>query len=206
MNEYILELKPKNLPTYIYKLDAHVAFVHKRIAYKLKAYCFSTITIAVNQPLRPGDVLSEKCCYFGNMHIEIIHHLQNKYCLNGATEEFKYYSGCKIDRLSLCYVEDKDHSSDPFVSCGNGECTVFIPMLTSSAGYKFTRLDARNKEDLTIEELETLELLRKELVKSGELEYWKKRIPYWDTELENIGEVPHNLIYDSINYWSPPTR
>ncbi len=156
MNRKPLNLKPKNLPVYIYRIQANIALVHERLVYKLKLYDFSAITIRANQPLRPGDVLSNDCCDYGNGYTEIIPHLGKKKVLGGVEKELQDYFGCQINRMAISYVDDNSIG----YSCGVGSCTVFIGLP-----------DRHN------------------------LEYWKKRIPDWDTRLECIGEVPSDFMY-----------
>lgn len=127
MNKDIFKLKPQNLPVYTYQLNASVAFVFNREVYALCAYSFAKIKIAVNQPLRAGDVLDNSCCYYGNENTELIPHLQKSRVLCGAEEELRYYCGCRIDRLALSYVGEYSRS------CGDGKCTVFVEFLANQA-------------------------------------------------------------------------
>jgi hypothetical protein len=158
MNRNILDLKPTNLPVYVYHLEADiVALVHQKIAYKLKGYSFSRISVRANQPLKAGDVVSNHCCYYGHQKAEIIPQMCKKKVLGGVEKELQHYYGCQINRMAISYVDDDSIGN----SCGVGSCTVFIGLPANSHN----------------------------------LEYWKKRIPDWDTRLECIGEVPSDLIY-----------
>ena len=190
MREEILKIKPQNLPVYVYQLDADVAVVHDRIAYKLTAYSFNTITVASNQALRPGDVLTNSCCYYGNEHTEIIPHLHKKGYFGNTGIDLRYYHGCRIDRLAISFVNDNSVSP----SCGDGDCTVFIELSDSSLRERIRQLQDRY-EKLTQVELSLLKSLKQERLDDNSIEYWKKRIPRWDENFECIGEVPVNLIY-----------
>jgi hypothetical protein len=190
MEKDILQLKPQNLPVYVYSLEADIALVHDRIAYKLRAYSFDNIKVASNQPLRPGDVLCRNSCYYGNEYTEIIPHLQKKCLLGGAEIELRYYYGCQIDRLAISYVDE----NSIWDSCGAGYCTVYIELSPGELNAKLQSLYER-EDELTEAECDTLESLRQEYLGAKTLDYWKKRIPDWDKRLECIGEVPTNLIY-----------
>ena len=191
MDKEILNLKPSNLPTYIYHLHAEIGLVHNRFVYKLQGYQFSRITIATNQALRTGDVVDNSCCYFGNQHTEIIPHLIKKRVLSGVEEELRYYYGCQIDRLCLSYPGDQGNS------CSDGYCIVFMelsPGKISDEIKKLQDLESENKLNLT--ERELLHKLEKEyFLANHNLEYWKQRIPDWNERVEFIGEVSENLIY-----------
>lgn len=156
MNKNILDLKPRNLPVYVYRLHADIGLVHDGLAYKVKSYNFSGIIIRANQPLRAGDVLLNDCCYYGHQNAEIIPHMCKKKVLGGVEKELRDYYGCQINRVAISFFDDNSIGN----TCGVGSCTVFIG-----------------------------------LPASHNLEYWKKRIPDWDTRLECIGEVPSDLIY-----------
>jgi hypothetical protein len=188
MNRDLLTLIPKNLPVYVYNLQAYIALVHGTIAYKLKWYSFSNMRVASNQPLRAGDVVNNNCCYYGNEYIQIIPHICIKGLLGGAEIELRDYYGCQINQMAISYVEGHSHGD----SCGVGCCTVFIELSASDLNDKIQALNNRY-EWLTEAERNRLELLKMEYKASHNLDYWKKRIPDWDERLECIGEVPPNL-------------
>ena len=127
MNRNILDLKPRNLPVYVYHPEADIALVHDGLAYKLKLYDFSAITIRANQPLRPGDVISNDCCYYGNRYTEIIPHLGKKKVLGGVEKELRDYYGCQINRMAISFFDNDSMGN----SCGVGSCTVFIGLPAS---------------------------------------------------------------------------
>ncbi|BAZ19075.1 hypothetical protein NIES4071_109600 (plasmid) [Calothrix sp. NIES-4071] len=193
MNHDVLKLNPRNLPVYTYRLEAKVALVKDRIAYKISRYTFSKISVAVNQPLRVNDVLMPQCCYFGNENTEIIAHLQKKHYLGGAEQELNYYYGCRIDRLAISYVDENDCYG--YASSGDGSCTVFIELSAGKLGNEYRRLFDMDEDKISSHEAAQIDLVEKEYQESWGIEYWKKRIPKWDEQLECIGEIPHNLIY-----------
>jgi hypothetical protein len=188
MNKNLLRQSPKNLPVYVYHLQAYIALVHGAIAYKLRGYSFSNMRVVSNQPLRAGDVLNNNCCYYGNESIEIIPHICCKGLLGGAEIELRYYYGCQINQMAISYVE----CPSPGDSCGVGSCTVFIELSASALDDKIKALNNRY-ECLTKLQRDILEFLGIEYKASQNLDYWKKRIPDWDERLECIGEVPPNL-------------
>lgn len=190
MNRELLTLMPKNLPVYVYRFKADIALVHGTRAYKLRGYSFSNMKVASNQPLRPGDVLYNNCCYYGNEYSEIIPHIRSKSLLGGAEIELRDYYGCQINQMAISYVEGHSH----WDSCGVGCCTVFIGLLANALDDKIKALNNRYKW-LSFAERDRLESLTKEYQASQNLDYWQKRIPYWDQCLECIGEVPSDLIY-----------
>ncbi len=190
MNRDLLRVIPKNLPVYVYHLQAYIALVHGSIAYKLRGYSFSSMRVVSNQPLRPGDVVNNNCCYYGNESIEIIPHICIKRLLGGVEIELRDYYGCQINQLAISYVEGHSH----WDSCGVGCCTVFIELSASALDDKIKALNNRH-ECLTKLQRDTLEFLGMEYLASQNLDYWKKRIPDWDERLECIGEVPSDLIY-----------
>lgn len=122
MNRNILRLEPRNLPVYVYRFDVNIALVHDQRAFKLKGYTFPYMKVASNQPLRPGDILANNCCYYGNENTEIIPDLRNKKLLRGAEKELRSYYGCLINRVAISYVDDASLGKN----CGYGEGTVFI--------------------------------------------------------------------------------
>jgi hypothetical protein len=189
MDRDLLKVKPQNLPTYVYKLEATIALVHDKIAYKIRNYTFTNITICVNQPLRVGDVLDNTCCYFGNENTEIIPNLQKHKELDGVEGELKDYYGCQITQLTISYIEDYDFPE----SCGVGKCLVFIELSANNVLGELKKLNQR--ERLTPEEQKRWTALQKEMRDADKLDYWKNRIPDWDERLECIGEIPSNLIY-----------
>lgn len=188
MNKDVLKLKPQNLPVYVYRLDASVAFILNRVVYKLLGYNFAKITIAANQPLREGDVLDNSCCYYGNENTEIITHLCISKVLGGAEEELRYYCGCRIDKLAISYAGEYDRS------CGDGKCTVFIELSTSALLDSIKRLEEKSP-DLESFDIEALDAMNEEYLAAGSIEYWRNRVPNWDKLVECVGEVPDNLIY-----------
>lgn len=132
MNRNILDIRPRNLPVYVYHLEADIALVHKQVAYKLKGYSFSRISVRANQPLKAGDVVSNHCCYYGNSFVELIPYLCKKKKLGLVKKEFLYYYGCQINRMAISFV-NRDSLGD---SCGLGQCTVFIGLSgISNLGY-----------------------------------------------------------------------
>lgn len=191
MRKEILNLKPSNLPTYVYRLHAEIGLVHNRFVYRLQDYQFSCISIATNQPLRVGDIVDNSCCYFGNQSTEVIPDLVKKRVLSGVEEELQYYYGCQIYRLRFSYADNQANS------CGSGYCMVFIelpPIKISDEMRRLQNLESENK--LNVTERELLRSLEKEyLEKNDNLEYWKQRVPDWNKRVEFIGEVPENLIY-----------
>ncbi len=190
MNRDLLTLMPNNLPVYVYRFKADIALVHTTRAYKVRGYSFSNMKVASNQPLRPGDVLDNNCCYYGNEYIEIIPHIRSKSLLGGAEIELRHYYGCQINQMAISYVEGHSYLD----SCGVGCCTVFIGL---SASYLDDKIKALNNryEWLSKLQRDMLEILRMEYQASHNLDYWKKRIPDWDERLEYIGEVPSDLMY-----------
>lgn len=192
MNTDLLRIKPQNLPVYVYHLDADVALVHNRIAYKLRRYFFSRITVAANQPLRVGDVLTSSFCYYGNSDVEIIPHLHKKNELGKSGIVLRYYYGCQIDKMAIAFVDmDEEYRRK---TCWHGRCTVFIELSDSSLSERIGELDNR-WESLTEAEHECLRSLRKDQMDSDSIDYWKKRIPDWDERFECLGEIPADLSY-----------
>ncbi|KST67397.1 hypothetical protein [Mastigocoleus testarum] len=191
VDKKILNLKPRNLPTYIYHLLAEIGLVHNRFVYKLQGYQFRSISVATNQPLRVGDVVDNSCCYFGNQSTEIIPDLIRKRVLSGVEEELQYYHGCQIDRLCFSYADNQ------ISSCGNGYCIVFIELSSGKIGDEMRRLQELESENkLNRTEVELLLSLEEEYsTQTHNLEYWKQRIPDWDKRVEFIGEIPNDLIY-----------
>jgi hypothetical protein len=196
MNEDILELPPSNLPVYVYNLEADVALVLDKIAYKIRHYSFTSIRVASNQPLKPGDVLTSNSCYFGNNNTQLIPHLNKKRILGGAEIELKYYYGCLIDKLAISYVDPNSEfkSLKRYESCGDGKCTVFIELSIGDTSEKYRILNER-EDSLSLEERLEYQLCEQEFFKKHDLAYWQNRIPDWDERLERIGDIPENLIY-----------
>ncbi|NER46966.1 MAG: hypothetical protein F6J92_09750 [Symploca sp. SIO1A3] len=184
MNKDILEIKPVNLPTYVYKLIADVALVHQGDAYKIKGYSFDDITVLANQPLRAGDYVACDSCYFGNENTEVIQHLCKKKILGGVEKELQLYYGCQIETLKICYLDN----NSTYGHCGDGTCTIFIELSPTKTIKRFHELDERS-DDLSLHQQFELEELRKNHLTNYDLEYWKKRIPDWDKKLECISEV-----------------
>lgn len=190
MNESILRIQPSNLPVYVYYLEAHIALVLDRIAYKIRYYSFKNIRVAANQPLTAGDVLMNNCCYYANESTQVILDLREKNVLGGDEIELKHYYGCLINKLAISLVD----ADSMLESCGAGECTVFIELSTGNALEQFRLLHPREHELDPVERL-TYRLYKNELFKTHDLAYWQSRIPDWDERLECIGEVPNDLIY-----------
>lgn len=120
-------MEPKNLPVYVYHLEAEIALVHQKLAYKMKGYSFSRISVRANQPLKSGDVVDNNCCYYSNGYVEIIPYLCKHKKLGNVPKGLLKYSGCQINRMAISYVNSDSIEN----SCGVGSCTVFIELPAS---------------------------------------------------------------------------
>lgn len=192
LDKSVFKMTTSNLPVYIYDLDADVALVFNRQAYKIKGYDFSRIRIVTNQAIRPGDCILSSACYFGNEHTTIIDHLKKKEYLsskNQRTIEIEDSYGCRIDQLSLGFSDGSIYST-----CGDGSCTVFLELSDAYITRRIRQLVEREDKLNVVERME-LDNLKKETLQDKNIQYWKERLAPWDERFENIGEVPENLVY-----------
>jgi len=188
----LLKLTPANLPTYVYDLTADVAFLHRDGVFKLRRYSFSQIRVVTNQPLKKGDSLDSTAYYPGNSSTEIIPHLIKKGILCGAEKELKYYCGCIVDELVISYSSGR--RSDE--TCGEGKCTVFIELSASKTGDQWRKLDDFGDiDEITKEHHDAWQKATEDYEASGNIDWWKARVPDWDERLEYIGQISDFVLW-----------